>query len=158
MKHAFAWLGALALSLSLSTSTLHAEGNQMTEDQTKVLDAITTMTEAFQTGDIDRVMASYESQATVLFEPQSPVSDPAALNAMFTGMAAINPIFTYGSHEVIVQGDIALHLSPWTMQATTPDGQQMTQSGLSVAVLRKQPNGDWLMVIDNPHGQISLGN
>lgn len=124
----------------------------MTQDQTNVLNAITAMTEAFQTGDIDRVMASYEDKATVVFEPETPTSDNAALAEMFTGMTAINPKFTYAGHEVFVNGDIALHISPWSMEGTMPDGQAISQSGLSVAVLRKQPSGEWLMVIDNPHG------
>ena len=39
------------------------------------------------------------------------------------------------------------------MKGKTPDGQGIEQSGLSVAILRKQADGEWLMVIDNPHGQ-----
>lgn len=71
---------------------------------------------------------------------------------MFAGMAAANPEFVYAGHDVIVSGDIAMHIAPWEMTATTPDGQEIAQSGLSVAVLRKQADGGWKMVIDNPHG------
>ena len=39
------------------------------------------------------------------------------------------------------------------MRATAPDGTKIQERGLSVAVLRRQPDGQWLMVIDNPHGQ-----
>ncbi len=53
----------------------------------------------------------------------------------------------------MVQGDIAVHFAPWTMTGTAPDGTEIKQTGLSVAVLRKQADGNWLMVIDNPHGQ-----
>jgi len=86
-------------------------------------------------------------------EPEAPVSDAAQLEQMFAGMAAMGPEFTYpAGHEVIVSGDIAVHIAPWTMTAQSPDGQTVEQSGLSVAVLRKQPDGGWKMVIDNPHG------
>jgi ketosteroid isomerase-like protein len=64
-----------------------------------------------------------------------------------------NPHFTFSDgHDVVVNGDLALHITPWNMTATAPDGQQISQSGLSVAVLRKQLDGAWKMVIDNPHG------
>jgi ketosteroid isomerase-like protein len=38
------------------------------------------------------------------------------------------------------------------MTGKSPDGQEIKQSGLSVAVLRRQADGGWKMVIDNPHG------
>jgi ketosteroid isomerase-like protein len=37
------------------------------------------------------------------------------------------------------------------MIARTAEGAPIKQSGLSVAVLHRQPGGDWKMVIDNPH-------
>jgi len=43
-------------------------------------------------------------------------------------------------------------IAPWSMAGTTSDGQEIQQSGLSVAVLRRQADGGWKMVIDNPHG------
>ena len=125
----------------------------MTKDQQDILTAIETMTAGFQAGDMATVMQSYEAAATVVFEPEAPVSDAAQLEQMFAGMAAMGPEFTYpAGHEVIVSGDIAVHIAPWKMTAQNLDGQSVEQSGLSVAVLRKQPDGRWKMVIDNPHG------
>jgi ketosteroid isomerase-like protein len=149
MKHTFVWLMALALTFpQIST----AESTDMTKDEQNALAAIEAMTAAFQNNDIARVMDSYETPAQVAFEPGVPISDPAVLEQMFTGMAAANPVFDYADHEVIVTGDIALHIAPWNMTAKTPDGQDFQQSGLSVAVLRRQEDGSWKMVIDNPHG------
>lgn len=158
MKHAVAWLMALALSTSLTTQTLAQESDTMSQDQ-NVLDRISTMTTDFQNKEIEKVFQSYEAQATIVFEPGAPVSNRDAQVEIFTGMAAINPVFVYSGHEVIVNGDTALHIAPWSMTATTPDGQEISQSGLSVAVLKKQSDGEWLMVIDNPHGQrLMAGN
>lgn len=149
MKHAIAWLTALALAIPQITT---AESPAMSQDQQDVLNAIQTMTSNFQDNDIAGVMASYEAEATVLFEPGSPVSDATQQEQMFIGMAAVNPIFEYAGHEVIVNGDVAVHIAPWSMTGKTPDGQELAQDGLSIAVLRRQPDGSWRMVIDNPHG------
>lgn len=150
MKHAFAWVMALAMTLPQISI---AEGQEMTQDETNVLAAIQVMTDSFQSGDIAGVMNTYESPATVVFEPDAPISDAAQLEQMFSGMASVNPEFDYAAgHEVIVNGDIAVHIAPWSMTGKTPDGQDIAQSGLSVAVLRRQVDGSWKMVIDNPHG------
>lgn len=125
-------------------------------EQNKVLHTITKMGSDYNSRDIDAVMKAYEASAVVMFEPGYPVSGSAAVKAAFQGSLAVNPHFVFGKHEVTVAGDVALHLTPYTMTGKTPDGQNIRQSGLSVAVLRKQTDGGWLMVIDNPHGQALL--
>lgn len=115
--------------------------------------AVHAMTEAFHAGQLDAVMASYEPDAAVVFEPGSPVQGRASISEKFVEAFALQPRFDYAGHEVTRAGDLALHIAPWTMQATAPDGSTIEQQGLSVAVFRRQPDGRWLMAIDNPHGQ-----
>jgi len=143
----------VALSFISTAIANNKEGDNMSIDEKNVLNVVETMTASFHRGDIEGVMMSYEKNATVVFEPEKPVSDPAVLREMFNGAFTLNPKFSYSGHEVFISGDIAVHLAPWTMKGKTPDGTDMKQSGLSVAVLRRQLDGTWLMVIDNPHGQ-----
>lgn len=160
MKHAVAWAMTLALTLFQTQNTQGQDmtqnqmnETQMNQDQTDVLAAIHHITDAFQAGEIAQVIMSYEQAATIAFEPGVQVSDQALLEQMFTNMAAVNPVFDYpDGHEVIVTGDLALHIAPWKMSGRTPDGQTISQEGLSVAVLRRQGDGTWRLVIDNPHG------
>ncbi len=125
----------------------------MSVNEKDVLHTIGQMTTAFHNGDIEGVMASYEDNAVVVFNPETPVSDPVSLREMFQQAFTLNPYFEYSGHEVFIAGDIAVHFAPWTMNGKAPDGTDIEQSGLSVAVLRRQPDGRWLMVIDDPHGQ-----
>lgn len=122
----------------------------------QVITAIEAMTAAFHAGDIERVMASYEQQATIMFEPGVPVSDREAQRQAFQQAFAINPQFSYADHAVFGAGDTALHIAPWTMTGTAPDGNSVRQEGLSVAVLKRQDDGSWLIAIDDPHGQTLL--
>lgn len=124
----------------------------MTSEE-QVIKAVETMTAAFHEGDIDGVMASYEKEATIAFEPGTPIVERAAQREKFLQAFSINPRFEYDGHEVFVSGDTAVHIAPWTMTGAAPDGTSVEQSGLSVAVLRRQAEGQWLIVIDDPHGQ-----
>jgi uncharacterized protein (TIGR02246 family) len=126
----------------------------MTQDiEPRVHALIERMTSALARRDIDGVMATYEPGAIVAFEPGAPKSGDATLREEFARLLATDPRFAFSGHEIIVSGDLALHLMPWTMNGTAPDGSTIEQEGLSVAVLRRQHDGRWLMVIDNPHGQ-----
>jgi ketosteroid isomerase-like protein len=69
---------------------------------------------------------------------------------------AIEPQITVTAHDVVQADDIAVHSSTWTMAGRTPDGHPIEQSGFSVVVLRRQADGRWLMVIDNPFGDLLL--
>lgn len=118
-----------------------------------VQSTIERMTASLARGDLGQVMTTYEPSATIMFEPGTPISNPEAQRERFAAMLALEPRFNFGHHEIFVAGDIALHLMPWAMEGKAPDGSAVEQGGLSVAVLRRQPDGEWLMVIDDPHGQ-----
>lgn len=162
MKRVFACTLLLCLASVQAVQALEAKpaapqsrqagDEKMTKDEADVLAAVQNMTTAFEKNEIDAVMRSYEPGAAVLFEPGQPVTNDQQLRQMFSGMAAAKPAFTFADHEVVVSGDTAVHITPWQMTAHTPDGKEIKQSGLSVAVLRRQQDGSWKMVIDNPHG------
>ena len=54
--------------------------------------------------------------------------------------------------KVWVCGDLALVLSKWSMELTGPDGTQHRQEGTATDVMRRQDDGTWRYVIDNPAG------
>ena len=126
------------------------------DPKAKILSTIDDMTKAFHQGDIDGIMRTYEPGAVVVGEPGLHVSGTPALRAMFAGFIAAKARFTFQGNEVIQAGDIALHLTPWQMAGVGPDGTPIAASGLSVAVLRRQPDDRWLMVIDDPFGDALL--
>lgn len=126
------------------------------DDKAKVLSTIDAMVNAFHKGDIDGIMQTYEPAAVVVGEPGKPASGTPALRAMFAGFIAAKARFTFQGHEVLQADDLALHLTPWRMTGVAPDGAAVAASGLSVAVLRRQPDGRWLMVIDDPYGDALL--
>lgn len=89
-------------------------------------------------------------------QPGKTASGPELREAL-NGFIAMKPKFHMSEHEVIESGDIALHVSPWTMDAVDPaTGSPVKQGGLSLAVFRRQRDGNWLMVIDNPYGAALL--
>ncbi len=151
MKHAFAWTAALCLSVT-PVQTLIAGEPDMTTDERAVLAVIKHMTASLAAGNVPAVMGTYAAGAVVMMEPGQPVTGIAPLSEAFAGIAALAPDFRYSGHEVIVAGDTAVHIAPWQMTATGPDGTALSGGGLSVAILRRQGDGRWKMVIDNPHG------
>lgn len=138
---------AAILVVAMTAFTQAAENSPMS-DENAVLQTIQTMTDAFGRGDIDKVISTYADPATVVAAPGQSVTGDAPLRAMFGDFVAAGVNFTYGAHEVVVSGDTALHLMAW--EAPGPD--KSTTRALSVAVLKRQGDGTWKMVIDHPFG------
>ena len=127
------------------------KGETMSDGE-MIIQVVKSMSAAMGEGNLQSVMNTYEKGASLVAEPGTTVTGEAFLKAM-EGYVSMNPKFHMPEHEVIISGDIALHIGPWTMEAQDPStGQQIEQKGLSLAVFRRQTDGRWLMVIDNPFG------
>jgi uncharacterized protein (TIGR02246 family) len=120
-------MAALAINAQTKNSM---EKATFTQEQNEVMKVILDMTEAFHKKDLEGVLASYEPNAVIVFEPQMPSSGVDAVSEGFKGFFAVNPRFKYSGHEVFLSGDLAIHFAPWTMTGKTPDGNEISQSGL----------------------------
>ena len=151
LKHLAAMAATVAV-ITFSQPSLAEGTKDMSPEQQNVITLIEKMTTSFEKGDIDTVMQTYEPSQSIAFEPGNPVSDSTLARELFHQFRSVSPKFTYSGHEVIVEGDLAVHIAPWTMTGTDPEGKPVAGEGLSIAVLRRQPDGSWKMVIDNPYG------
>jgi uncharacterized protein (TIGR02246 family) len=107
-------------------------------------------TDQLNAGDLDGLVALYEPSA--VFEPQRGVvvRGHAAIRHALDELLAIGPTIAAQTVEVLVAEDIALVVNEWAMTGTAPDGTEVRQGGRSADVVRRQPDGRWLVVVDKP--------
>lgn len=107
--------------------------------------------EAMNARDIDAMLALYEPDTVFVPEPgQAPVQGEQALRAHLRTFTDAQPELSTEVRHVVQAGDIALSWIPWSMKRTRADGTQETISGRAVNVVRRQPDGTWRTLIDNP--------
>jgi ketosteroid isomerase-like protein len=66
------------------------------------------------------------------------------------GYFAMNPTIELTTKGVLDAGDIVVAYSDWTLTATNEDGSPLEMAGDSTVVLRRQPDGALLCVVDDP--------
>ena len=108
--------------------------------------------ETFQAGDLDALVALYEADAMLVAQPGEVVTGIEAIREALSAFLATQPTFNLEVREVLQTGDIALSFADWTLRGTGPDGETIEMAGQTSDVQRRQPDGTWRFVIDNPYG------
>ena len=105
--------------------------------------------EAFNRGDLDAVMALYEPDA-VLISFDGPVAGSDAIRERYRFALASYPVIDLQTLSVHRAGDLALLHGKWFLRETGPDGIEVRRQGRNTETARRQADGSWLFVIDNP--------
>ena len=109
--------------------------------------------EALSAGDLEALMSLYEAQATLLAQPgETPAKGTENIRAALQAFLATEPMFTLQVRQIFEADDLALSFADWNLTGAGPDGEAVEMSGQTSDVLRRQPDGAWRFVIDNPFG------
>jgi uncharacterized protein (TIGR02246 family) len=103
-------------------------------------------------GHVDAVLSLYEPGASLVAQPGRVAAGTEAIRDALRGFADLKPVTVLESKTLVQAGDIALTASRWRLTGTQPDGQPVTMSGQSAEVCRRQRDGTWRLVIDEPWG------
>jgi uncharacterized protein (TIGR02246 family) len=108
--------------------------------------------------DIDELMRLYEPEATVVFGPGNIATGEAAIREGIEQLLSLRPRFELQVAQVLWADDLALLLSPWSMTGTGTDGTSLALRGVTSDVVRRQRDGTWRFIIDNPSGSGIVGD
>ena len=109
-----------------------------------------TFEQAFNTGDISQILELYESDAVLIPGPGQVVHGTSAIREALSGFLALKLPIHLERKRVLVMGDVALVSSSWKLSGTGPDGSAVDLGGNTTEVIRRQADGTWRYVIDDP--------
>ena len=103
-------------------------------------------------GDLDSLMPLYESEAAFATEPGSLAHGAPGVSEALTGFISMEGELDIEVTRVLEAGDLALVIGVWSFNGTGPDGEPVRLAARNADVLRRQGDGTWRFVIDNPWG------
>jgi ketosteroid isomerase-like protein len=101
--------------------------------------------------DVDGALALYEPEAAFVAEPGRWVTGTAEIRAALERFAALEPKLEGEIESVMEAGGVALVVNRWALRGQGPEGP-VEMGGRSADVLRRQSDGSWRVVIDDPWG------
>ncbi|MDT0353698.1 YybH family protein [Pseudonocardia charpentierae] len=109
---------------------------------------------AYHDGDVGALVEFYEPDGTVFPQPGSPVTGHAAIREALVPFVALRGQMQLRTSAVIENGDLALVYGDWSLTGgTDPDGNSVNMEGRSTEIMRRQSDGSWRDVIDDPYSQ-----
>jgi uncharacterized protein (TIGR02246 family) len=107
--------------------------------------------DAFNAGDIDSLVALYESNAVLVVNGQ-PVAGQQLIRSAYESFLARRPKMALTTRSAVVFDDsLAVLHGDWVLEPALAHETGVTTRGLSTEVVRRQPDGSWRFVIDNPY-------
>src|SRR5438477_9953367 len=104
--------------------------------------------DAFNAGDIEALVALYESNAVLVVNGQ-PVTGQQAIRIAYEGFLARRPRMALTTRSAILfDASLAVLHGDWVLEPAPADAAGSTTRGLSTEVVRRQPDGSWRFVID----------
>jgi uncharacterized protein (TIGR02246 family) len=110
--------------------------------------------EAFNAADVEALLALYEPQARIVPKPgELAVGGSAeAIREVLSGFLAVRGTIEVKTISVVEAGEFALLCSEWRLKGTGPHGRAVDVTHRSLEVVRRQADGTWRYLIDNPFG------
>lgn len=123
------------------------------EDCSRVLVA------ALESGDIETSVALYETSAVLFKKSGEVMTGLDAIRENNAGVIALKPKFTIAFITATLSGDgtLATNRMKAELTFTKPDGQLVRTNVDTLEVLRKQEDGSWRYIIDDPYGSMRAG-
>jgi uncharacterized protein (TIGR02246 family) len=120
-----------------------------TETPEQVLEAVV---EGINTGNFEMLMALYEPEAAFATQPGRLAPGLGGIRDALGGLVAMNGKLDLEVSRVLEVGDLALVVGDWSFTGTGRHGEPVKLAAKNADVLRRQADGSWRFVIDNPWG------
>jgi ketosteroid isomerase-like protein len=106
----------------------------------------------FNKGNINFLMSLYEDNVCFAPRPGQVDRDLESIRRSFQGLIDMGAKLDAKTQRIIYASDLALLITKWSITGTEPNGNSINLTGRGTVVLRQQPDGSWLIAIENPWG------
>ena len=111
-----------------------------------------SIVDGINTKNLDALMTLYEPDAAFAAQPGNLAHGLKGVRESVAAFLAMKGTLDFKVTRVLEASDSALVVGEWSFAGTGPDGAPVKLTGHNADVLRRQADGSWRFVIDNPWG------
>jgi uncharacterized protein (TIGR02246 family) len=102
-------------------------------------------------GDVEALVSLYEPGASLTQADGSVAVGHDAIRASLASFAGASLKMHMNVVKAVRSGDLAVLTNDWRAVGHAPDGTPFEISGRAIEVVRRQPDGSWRFVVDDPY-------
>lgn len=106
----------------------------------------------FNNGNIGFLMTLYESDACLAVKPDQVVRGLENIRRGMQGITDAGSKLEARVKLILQANELILMITEWSIDRTEPNGEPINLNGRGTVVLRRQADGGYLIVIENPWG------
>ena len=120
-------------------------------DRTDPNEADDYFLEAVRNGDVKTAMTCFDPEAIYIDKDGNTITGFTNIEKVVANLCKMKPDIKVYEHQMAPVGnDMMYWLDKWTMKATGPDGKPFEMKGASANMMRRNADGHWLWLVDNP--------
>ena len=114
--------------------------------------------EAMNEGDLDKAMALYDENAVFVQAPGKPaITGLDNIREVIREFQSIKPKLKVEIVQFVEAEDVAFYTLKWEIEGTSPEGEKIQMSSYDGNVAKRQADGSWKTIIDNPFHAHHIG-
>jgi ketosteroid isomerase-like protein len=107
-------------------------------------------------GDVAGVMRCFDTQGVYINRAGEEIRGVQQIELAMKQLCAWRPDINGGKAHVTILDDLAIWLDTWEMTGILPDGAPIAMHGHTTCLLKRNKEGLWLWLVDNPFGAAVL--
>jgi ketosteroid isomerase-like protein len=119
---------------------------------TRPEDIYPALSEAYNAGDLEALVSLYDPKAVFVIKPGRVTETPAELHDAMQHLLTTRGHLTINPRNFIRSDDLTLVVGTFKLSGRRGDGTPFERTSRFVDVLRRKPDGRWLVAVDNPYG------
>jgi len=121
-------------------------------DRTNIEGSARYFQNCVRNGDVEGALDCFDDEAIYVTGIGTFVTGKENIRKALEQVCGLKPDLQAQRSTGFTIDNITAWVDEWTMKATLPDGTKLEMRGTSSDILKKQPNGNWAYLVDNPYG------
>ena len=127
-------------------------------DRTTIEGAARYFQRCVRNDDVDGALGCFDAEAVYIPTLGTVVKGTAEIRKGLEVLCGMKPNLQAKRSRAFEVGDLASWVDEWTLHATMPDGTMLDMTGVSSDIMKRQRDGTWAYLVDNPYGAAVLGD
>ena len=154
------WIGAasalLAVAVAAPVYAIDAQGHNMIpaiapEDRESPRELLALLGKFITARDVDSVMAIHEQNAALVEWGGKVARGYDEVRQVYVDFFETDPDLKVQALQIVDAGGVAIILGSYTLDYTNANGKIVSVGGKFGDIVRQQPDGSWLYLLDNPY-------